>query len=212
MNSDAQIERESDLITAILAGDIQLFRQLIRPYEQSVYNKSLSYMKNVDDAKDVEQETFVRAFRKLGAFRGDSSLSTWLISIALNEARGRLRRWRTSLVVPLDEFWDEERFAPSAFLLNWRPLPSELVKRKEIGKLIHEAVKKLPSIYQQVFILSEAKQLNVKETARILHPSIPMVKSRLHRARIMSRRQLAPKLKGNQWCIEAGAAIDARTT
>jgi RNA polymerase sigma-70 factor (ECF subfamily) len=200
MNFNAQIERESDLITAILAGDIQLFRQLIRPYEQSVYNKSLSYMKNVDNAKDVVQETFVRAFRKLGAFRGDSSFSTWLISIALNEARGRLRRRRTSLVVPLDEFWDEERFAPSSFLRDWRPLPSGLVERKEVKNLIQEAVKKLPSIYQQVFILREAKQFNVKETAQILDISIPMVKSRLHRARIMLRRQLAPKLKGNRWC------------
>jgi RNA polymerase sigma-70 factor (ECF subfamily) len=84
------------MIAAILAGDIQLYHQLIRLYERSVYMMSLSCMKNETDAEDVAQETFIRAFRSLCTFRCESKFSTWLISIVLNEAKSRLRRTRLS--------------------------------------------------------------------------------------------------------------------
>jgi RNA polymerase sigma-70 factor (ECF subfamily) len=92
MNVNIQKKKESELIAAILAGDAQLYHQLIRPYERSVYIISLFQMKNAKDAEDVAQETFVKAYRDLWAFQADSGFNTWLISIGLNEARKRLRR------------------------------------------------------------------------------------------------------------------------
>ena len=93
---------ESELIAAILAGDTELYHQLIRPHERRVYVMALSCLRNKEDAEDVAQETFVRAMRNLGSFRGDSKFSTWLISIALNEARNRLRRQSTARILPFD--------------------------------------------------------------------------------------------------------------
>src|SRR5271155_6081068 len=103
MNPNFENEDESELIGAILAGNTQLYHQLIHPYEQRVYMASLSYMKHEQDAEDVAQETFIRAFQNLWAFRGDSKFSTWLISIALNEARNRLGKRATIRIVSLDE-------------------------------------------------------------------------------------------------------------
>jgi RNA polymerase sigma-70 factor, ECF subfamily len=195
MNSSAKSVEESEMISAILAGDIQLYHRLIRPYERSVYMMSLSCMKNERDAEDVAQETFVKAFCNLCTFWGESKFSTWLISFALNEARNRLRRQATTRVGPLDEPSSEDLPAPPALLRDWRALPSEVVERAEIRKLLHHAVESLPNIYQQVFLLRDVEDFNVNDTARILDINSSLVEIRLHRARIMLQRLLAPKLK-----------------
>ncbi len=186
---------ESKLIAAILAGDIHLYHDLIRPYERSVYSMSLSYMKNEEDAADVAQETFIKAFRNLWAFRGDAKFSTWLVSIALNEARNRLRRQANIRIVPLDEPQGEERSVSPALLRDWRELPSEVVEREEIRKLLQRAVNMLPNIYRQVFLLRDVEEFTINDTAKILHISTSLVKVRLHRARKMLRKLLEPKLK-----------------
>jgi RNA polymerase sigma-70 factor, ECF subfamily len=195
MNSSVQSGKELELIAAILAGDTQIYHQLIRPYERCVYRMSLSYMKNETDAEDVTQETFIRAFRNLSAFRGESKFSTWLIGIALNEARNRLRRQALIQFVSLDALQDEEMPVSPALLHDWRELPSEIVEREEIRKLLQQAVASLPAIYQKVFLLRDVEEFNVSETAQILNISISLVKVRLHRARMMLQRRLAPKLK-----------------
>ncbi|MGB6134483.1 MAG: sigma-70 family RNA polymerase sigma factor [Acidobacteriaceae bacterium] len=194
MRDSTDNEKESELIAAILAGNTELFHQLIRPHERRVYIMALSYMKNQEDAEDVAQETFVRAIQHLSTFRGDSRFGTWLISIALNEARRRLRRRAAIRVSPLEESPDESRPAFPAVLRDWRELPSEVVERKEIRKLIARAVNMLPDIYQQVFLLRDVEQLNSDDTAVILEISIPLVKVRLHRARLMLQAALAPQL------------------
>jgi RNA polymerase sigma factor (sigma-70 family) len=127
MRGSTDSGRESELITAILAGNTELYHQLICPYERRVYIMALSYMKNKEDAEDVAQETFVRAMQKLRTFRGDSRFSTWLISIALNEARHGLRRRAAARNVPLDESRDDSTPAAPASLRDWRELPSEVI-------------------------------------------------------------------------------------
>jgi RNA polymerase sigma factor, sigma-70 family len=195
MNSSAKSGEESEMISAILAGDIQLYHQLIRPYERSVYVMSLSCMKNETDAEDVAQKTFIRAFCNLCTFRGESKFSTWLISIALNEARNRLRRQATTRVGPFDEPSSEDLPVPPVLLRDWRALPSEAIEREEIRKLLHHAVESLPNIYQQVFLLRDVEGFNVNDTAQLLDINTSLVKVRLHRARMMLQRLLAPKLK-----------------
>jgi len=135
---------KSRLIAAIVAGDTQLYRQLIRPYQRSVYFMSLSYMKDEKDAEDVAQEAFLRAFRSLRTFRGDSKFSTWLIKIALNEARKRLRRRATVRIVPLEDLQSEKMPVSGALLKDWRDLPSDVVECAEIRRLLWHAVEMLP--------------------------------------------------------------------
>lgn len=186
---------EADLIAAILAGETQLYHELIRPYERSVYLMALSYMKNEADAEEVAQEAFVRAFRSLQSFRADSKFSTWLISITLNEARSRLRR---KALVPMDSLdmpKNEEHPVSPALLRDWREIPSETLERGEVRVLLQEAIASLPEAYRQVFLLRDVEEMNVNETAEALNISIANVKVRLHRARMMLQKKLAPQLR-----------------
>jgi RNA polymerase sigma-70 factor, ECF subfamily len=183
------------MIAAVLAGEIQLYHDLIRPYERSVYVMALSYMKNEADAEDVAQEAFLRAILKLSSFRAESKFSTWLISITINEARTRLRRQALVRMEPLDQLPDEDKGISPALLRDWREIPSEAVERDEVRVLIQRAVEQLPEIYRQVFLLRDVEELTISETAEALNISIPSVKVRLHRARMMLQKQLAPQLR-----------------
>ena len=183
------------MIAAVLAGEIQLYHELIRPYERSVYVMALSYMKNEADAEDVSQEAFIRAFRKLESFRAESKFSTWLISITINEARTRLRRQALIRMEPLDQHPDEDKSISPALLRDWREIPSEAVERAEVRNLIRLAVEQLPDIYRQVFLMRDVEELTINETAEALNISIPSVKVRLHRARMRLQKQLAPQLR-----------------
>jgi len=183
------------MIAAVLAGEIELYHELIRPYERSVYVMALSYMKNEADAEDVAQEAFVKAFRKLSSFRAESKFSTWLISITINEARTRLRRQALVRMEPLDQLPDEDKSISPALLRDWREIPSEAVEREEVRNLIQLAVGQLPDIYREVFLLRDVEELTINEAAQVLNISIPSVKVRLHRARMMLQKQLAPQLR-----------------
>jgi RNA polymerase sigma-70 factor (ECF subfamily) len=183
------------MIAAVLAGEIEVYHELIRPYERSVYVMALSYMKNEADAEDVAQEGFVRAFRNLSRFRAESKFSTWLISITINEARTRLRRQALVRMEPLDQLPDGDKGTSPALLRDCREIPSEAVEREKVRNLIQRVVEQLPDIYQQVFLLHDVEELTISETAEALNISIPTVKVRLHRARMMLQRQLAPQLR-----------------
>src|SRR3984957_20324076 len=99
---------EAQMIAKILAGESQLFHELIRPYERRVYVMALSFLHNEADAEDAAQEAFLKAYRNLSSFRGDAKFGTWLVSIALNEARSRIRRRDSVKMESLDEPPDEQ--------------------------------------------------------------------------------------------------------
>jgi RNA polymerase sigma-70 factor, ECF subfamily len=186
---------EARLIAAILAGDKELYHQLIQPYELRVYRMALSFMKNETEAEDVAQEAFLKAFRDLANFRGGSKFSTWLITITLNEARRRLRRQATVRMESLDEPPEEGSKISPALLRDWREIPSEALERREVRALLQKAVGDLSPIYREVLVLRDIEELSIEETAGALAISISSVKVRLHRARINLQKQLAPKLK-----------------
>jgi RNA polymerase sigma-70 factor (ECF subfamily) len=184
---------EAQVIAAILAGNTHLFHDLIRPYERTVFSMAMVLMRNPHEAEDVVQETFLKALRNLHAYRAEARFSTWLVSIALNEARSRLRRHRS--FESLDDASDETgRIAPE-LLRDWREVPSEVVERLEVRKLLLEAITELPMIYREVFLLREVEELSISESAQALDISVASVKVRLHRARIMLQRRLAPQLR-----------------
>jgi RNA polymerase sigma-70 factor (ECF subfamily) len=183
------------MIAAILAGDTGLYHDLIRPYERSVYSMALSFMKNEADAEDVAQEAFLKGLRKLRDFRGQAKFSTWLISITLNEARGRLRRQTVVRMDSLDEPADEGGSVSPALLRDWREVPSEALERKEIREMLRAAIGHLAPIYREIVLLRDVEELSIEETATALTISTASVKVRLHRARMMLQRELAPQLK-----------------
>lgn len=179
------------MIAEILAGQTEAFHELIRPYERNVYLMALSLLHNEAEAEDVAQEAFIKAYRNLGRFRSESRFSTWLIAIALNEARARLRRKQPRLTDSID---DPDGSVVPAQLTDWREIPSETLERQEMRSLIRRALSALPLTYREVFVLRELEERNVKETAETLGITVASVKMRLHRARMMLQKQLAPQL------------------
>ena len=195
MTGVSESRDEAQIIASILAGNTHEFHDLIRPYERGVYVMALSLLQNEADAEDAAQEAFLKAFRNLASFRGEAKFSTWLISIALNEARSRLRSQKNVKIESLDESPDGQDHVSPALLRDWREIPSEALERKEIRLLLQHAVADLPSIYREVFLLRDVEELSVNESAEVLGITVASVKVRLHRARIMLQKKLVPQLK-----------------
>lgn len=186
---------EPEIIASILAGNTHEFHDLIRPHERSVYIMALSLLHNEADAEDVAQEAFLKAFRNLANFRGESKFSTWLISITLNEARSRLRSKKTIKMESLDEHPEGHGHVSPALLRDWHEIPSEVLERQEFRLLLQQAIADLPLIYREIFLLRDVEELSVDESAEVLGITVASVKVRLHRARIMLQKKLVPQLK-----------------
>lgn len=186
---------EAQMIASILSGNTHEFHDLIRPYERSVYSMALSLLQNEADAEDAAQEAFLKAFRNLKGFRAESKFSTWLVSITLNEARSRLRQKKTMKVQSLDEQPDEQGHTSPALLRDWREIPSEALERQEVRSMLQQAITDLPLIYREIFLLRDVEELTVNESAEALGITVASVKVRLHRARMMLQKKLAPQLK-----------------
>jgi RNA polymerase sigma-70 factor, ECF subfamily len=189
-------EREKELIARIIAGETNLFHELIRPYERMVYLSILAMLRNDQEAEDAAQEVMINAFRYLKNFRGDAKFSTWLVTIAMNEARQRLRKAKAAQMESLDEDKEDREgdFTP-AVLTDWREIPSEALEKKEMRQKLREAVQQLPPIYREVLVLRDLEELNQEETASALGIRVALVKVRLHRARMMLQKMLAPYLR-----------------
>ena len=187
---------ESELISRVLAGERHLFHELVRPYERSIYFAAYSVLQNEHDAEDVAQETVLKALKNLASFRAEAKFGTWLVSIAINEARARLRHARVLKFESVEAAQDESEgdFVP-AVLADWREVPSEALERKEVRELLHSALSGLPAIYREVLLLRDVQEFNIADTAATLGVSEGVVKTRLLRARLMMQKVLAPQLK-----------------
>ncbi len=190
-------EFDADCIRRILAGEKQLFHDLIRPCERSIYFLLFSLLRNEAEAEDAAQETVIKAYRNLHLFRGDSQFRTWVLSIARNEGLGKLRKAQSRREDSLDALTEDQSgdFTP-AVLTSWREVPAETLERKELGAVLRKAIEGLPEIYRNVVLLRDIEEMDGKEAAVVLGISEGAVKVRLHRARALLQRELAPKLKG----------------
>jgi RNA polymerase sigma-70 factor (ECF subfamily) len=187
---------EAGLIARILAGEKELFHELIRPYERMVYLTLLAIVKNEADAEDAAQEAVISSYRYLSSFRGHAKFSTWLTTIAINEGRKRLRKAKTAAEESIEKEVEGQDgdFTPAP-LTDWREVPLEALERKELREALRVAVAELPDIYRHVFILRDLEELNIEETSQAMGISVGVVKVRLHRARIMLQKRLVPYLK-----------------
>ncbi len=197
MTSPNNPEFEAECIRRILAGEKHLFHDLIRPCERSIYFLLLSLLKNETDAEDAAQETVIKVYQNLDKFRGDAQFRTWVLSIARNEGLGRLRKIGSRREDSLDAEIDEQSgdYAP-AILTSWREIPAEALEQKELGSILRKAIEGLPEIYRNVVLLRDIEEMDIRETAAALGISEAAVKVRLHRARALLQRTLAPQLKG----------------
>ena len=187
---------EGEVIARIVAGEKDLFHELIRPYERMVYLTVFSIVKNETEAEDGAQEAMINAYRHLSSFRAEAKFSTWLTTIAINEGRKRLRKAKSLAEDSLEEQEEKKEgdYTPAP-LTDWREIPREALERKELREALRKAVAELPGIYRQVFTLRDLEELNIAETAQALGIHAGVVKVRLHRARIMLQKKLAPFLK-----------------
>jgi RNA polymerase sigma-70 factor, ECF subfamily len=195
VDSQPPVQDEAQMVSAILAGDTELYRSLIRPYELSVYRMALSLIKNESDAQDVAQEAFLKAFRSLAGFRGKAKFSTWLTRITLNEARRNLRRQSTFRIESLDELPERGGRLCPALLTDWREVQSEVLESRELREMLRQAIDNLSPIYREVVLMRDVEEFSIQETSAALTISISSVKVRLHRARIMLRKELCAKPK-----------------
>jgi RNA polymerase sigma-70 factor, ECF subfamily len=188
---------EKECIRRVLAGEKQLFHDLIRPCERAIFFLLQSLLRNEAEAEDAAQETVVKVYRNLQNFRGDSQFRTWVLSIARNEGLGRLRKAATRREDSLDAGLDDQTgdYTP-AILTSWREIPSQALEQKELGAILRKAIEGLPEIYRNVVLLRDIEEMDVRETAAALGIAEGAVKVRLHRARALLQRDLAPKLKG----------------
>ena len=189
------VQKDAELIARILAGERELFHELVRPYEKSVYMAAYAVLQNEHEAEDAAQEAVLKALRNLPNFRAEAKFSTWLISIAINEARGRLRHARVLKMESLDATQQDEEGAPvPAVISDWREVPSQALERKELRELLRQAIASLPDIYRDTIMLRDVEELSIAETAAALEVSEGVVKTRLLRARLMMQKILAPQL------------------
>lgn len=197
------LERERDesgLIDKIRQGQTELFQTLIKPYERTVFAVAYSVVNNGADAEDVSQEAFLNALKGLKSFRAEAKFSTWLIQIALNEARMRLRRSHTQAHQSLDEIVGNEDVPRD--VADWREIPSEALARKELRQIIEKTLRSLRPIYREVLILRDVQGLSTAETSQVLSITEDVVKTRLRRARLQMREALAPGYDGS-WTSES---------
>jgi RNA polymerase sigma-70 factor (ECF subfamily) len=184
---------DTELVRRALARDETAVRAIMQANNRRLYRLARGILRNDSEAEDVVQEAYVRAFTHLESFRGDSSLSTWLSRIAMNEALGRLRRRRPT--VELDAL---PQGALEAEIIQF-PLaasadPEKSMAQREIQAVVEHAIDELPETFRLVFITRVIEGMNVEETAEILSLKPETVKSRLHRARNMLRDIVEKKI------------------
>jgi len=187
----APLIEDCELVLASKAGDAAAFEQLVARYDRKVLRIAQHITHNLEDAQDVVQETFLRVFQYLDAFRGDSKFSTWLFRIAVNQSLMRLRKQRTKqragAELPLN--LDEDGNLPLDFS-DWRPNPEELYNTSELRELLTQALQELSPALRVVFVLHDIEGHSLRETAEAVGASLPAVKTRSLRARLQLRERL----------------------
>jgi RNA polymerase sigma-70 factor, ECF subfamily len=186
---------ESALVARAQAGDSEAFGELVSRYQNKVYRLAKHITQNDEDAEDVLQEAFLKAYEHLGGFQGNSKFYTWIVRIAVNEALMKLRKRKSDRTVPLDEPVDTGEEMVNREIAVWEDNPEQRYSHEEMQQILNEAVEDLKPDFRTVFALRDIEELSTEETAEALGISIPAVKSRLLRARLALREKLTRKFK-----------------
>ena len=186
-----KIKPDSELVTEFLNGEIDSFEELISRYTTKAFSLACRLTKNKEDAEEVLQDVFVTVYRKIQGFEGKSSFSSWLYRITVNSALMKLRKNKQDQSIPMEDVIAMIKKIPSSINFYWAEGDSQR-SRREIMNAIENAIGELPEDYKPVFVLRDIDGLTSKEVSKILQISVPAVKSRLHRSRLMLRKSLSP--------------------
>src|SRR5215831_11702585 len=179
------------LISRCKAGEKEQFQALVTPYLQTIALFVYSILQNHEDAEEIVQETVLKAFTHLEQLRDGESFKPWLLQIAANEARMRLRQRRAHQFDSVEGQIQEREFQPRQFV-EWRNIPSNELEQKELRAALVNAFSNLAEGYREVLILRDVQHLSSAQTGRILEMSDAAVDTRLHRARLQMREHLTP--------------------
>jgi len=186
---------ESALVAQARTGDTRAFSELVSHYEGKIYRLAKRITQNDEDAEDVLQDAFLKAYEHLDSFKGDSKFYTWIVRIAVNESLMKLRKRKSDRTVPLDEPMDLGEETVAREIAVWEDNPEQRYSREEMQKILDDAVEGLKPDFRTVFVLRDIEELSTEETAETLGISIPAVKSRLLRARLALREKLTRQFK-----------------
>ena len=187
-------DKDFELIRAINSGQFDRFPDLVKRYEQKLYNFNLRMCRDAADAEDIVQETFLNVFKYLKDFRYETKFKNWLYRVAASTCikKRRKSKFAPQRELSLDEFYPQSEAEVSDQVPDWAQMPLDKVLSNELLDKINEAIVTLPEKYRLVIVLRDIEGFSTAETAQILNLSDANVKVRLHRARLFLR----DKLKG----------------
>jgi RNA polymerase sigma-70 factor, ECF subfamily len=188
---DGQPHPDLALVDRVRGGDISAYDTLVRKYERQVFRIAQHITQNREDAEDVTQDAFLKAYEKLDQFQGNAKFYTWLVRIAVNESLMRLRKRRTGKMVSIDEDLETDEGSVPRDLADWAPDPEQNYNTSELSEILRKTIQGLPRGFRVVFALRDVEGLSTEETAEALGLSVPAVKSRLLRARLQLRERLS---------------------
>jgi len=186
---------EAQLVDRAREGDAGAFTDLVNRYDRKIYRLAKNITQNSEDAEDVLQEAFLKAYTHLDSFQGQSKFYTWIVRIAVNEALMKLRKRKSSKEVSLDEPTDTGEDNVVREIAVWEDDPEQQYSQEELRKILDETIQSLRPPFRTVFVLRDIEELSTEETAEALDLSIPAVKSRLLRARLQLREKLTKFFK-----------------
>jgi len=187
--------QNDQLLSRLQAGDERALSELANAYGTKIYQLAFRYLRNKEDAEEVTQDVLFKVHRKVGSFRGDAALSSWIYRITFNAAMSRLRtaQYQRSL--------DEDRQLASddadqsmrreADVADWSAMPDEHVLRSQVRRRVFSAILALPAIYRAPVMLRDIQGMSTEEASALLRVKDQTLKSRLHRGRLILRKQLA---------------------
>ena len=189
--------RQDELLERLQRGDERAMAELAETYSSKIYQLAFRYLRNKEDAEEVTQDVLFKVYRKVGAFRGDAALSSWIYRITFNAAMSRLRTAKYQRAQDEDRKAamdaDGETAAPStrADIADWSDLADERVLRSQLRRRVFRAILALPAIYRAPVMLRDIHGMSTEEASAMLRVKDQTLKSRLHRGRLILRKQLA---------------------
>ena len=193
-------DNDFDLIQAINSGQTEKFQNLVKRYEQKLYNFSLRMCRNASDAEDMIQDTFLNVFKYLKNFRHETKFKNWLYKVAASTCikKRRKSKFAPDRELSLDEFLPDDEAEKPNSVPEWAMLPLDKLLNEELSSVINKTILTLPKKYRVVIILRDIEGFSTAETAQILNLSPSNVKVRLHRARLYLRDKLKGYFENDQ--------------
>jgi RNA polymerase sigma-70 factor, ECF subfamily len=196
MDHMADYTNDGELLERLKAGDEHAIGDLADAYSGKIYQLAFRYLRNREDAEEVAQDVLFKVYRKVGEFRGDAALSSWIYRITFNTAMSRLRtaRYQHQLAEEpqaISTDGDALLPAPRREVADWSNMADERVFRSQLRRRIFRAILALPAIYRAPVMLRDIQGMSTEEASAVLHVKDQTLKSRLHRGRLILRKQLA---------------------